>query len=233
MTLHAEFHGWIYVVQYFLSVDVEATLDSGNGLMEASIAGDLTTCEAERNAEPYVGMVFETEAAARAYYNEYSSRAGFLTRVISSRKSECDGSVVSRGLGCRNIPNIQKSGNISNEGGQKRRDGCTAMLLVKRENGGRWVVRKFVRDHNHPLVVSLHKRRPTFDEKDKRIQELTAELRVKKRLSAAYREQLLILMKDVENHNDHVTSKVQMIRNNLKELEARGQELPGHNKPSL
>lgn len=70
------------------------------------------------------------------------------------------------------------------------------------------------------------------DEKDKRIQELSAELRVKKRLSAAYKEQLLVLMKDVDNHTDHLTSKVQTIRNNLKELEARREELPGHKKPS-
>lgn len=214
-------------------MDIEATLEGGNGLMDASLAaGDLTAREAERNAEPYVGMVFETEAAARAHYNEYASRAGFLTRIISSRKSERDGSIVSRGLGCRNTLNIQKSANISNEGGQKRRDGCTATFLVKRETGERWVVRKFVRDHNHPLVVSLHKRCPTFDEKDKRIQELTAELRVKKRLSAAYREQLLVLMKDVESHNDHLTSKVQMIRGDLKELEARRQGLSNHNKPT-
>ncbi|KAG6406071.1 hypothetical protein SASPL_133668 [Salvia splendens] len=228
-----EFHGWTYAVQYFLSVDADAALDGGNGLMEASVPGDVTTPEAERNAEPYVGMVFETEAAARAYYNEYAGRAGFLTRIISSCKSEGDGSFVSRGFGCRNIPTSQKTGNMSNEGGQKQRGGCTATLLVKRENGGRWVVKKFVRDHNHPLVVSLPRRCPTFDEKDKRIQELTAEIRVKKRLSAAYREQLLILMKDVESHTDHITSKVQMTRNNLKELEERRQQLSNHNKPSL
>ncbi|KAL1536440.1 protein FAR1-RELATED SEQUENCE 5-like [Salvia divinorum] len=79
-----------------ISMDVNAALDCGNGLMEASIAGDVTTCEAERNAEPYV---------------------------------EGDCSFVSRGFGCRNILTSQKSGNMSNEGGQKqRRDGCTATL---------------------------------------------------------------------------------------------------------
>ncbi|XP_042006474.1 protein FAR1-RELATED SEQUENCE 5-like isoform X1 [Salvia splendens] len=215
------------------AMDVDAALDGGNGLMEASVQGDVTSREAERNAEPYVGMVFETEAAARAYYNEYAGRAGFLTRIISSSKSEGDGSFVSCGFGCRSIPTSQKTGNVSNEGGQKRRGGCTATLLVKQDNGGRWVVKKFVRDHDHPLVVSLPRRCPTFDEKDKRIQELTAEIRVKKRLSAAYREQLLILMKDVESHTDHITSKVQMTRNNLKELEERRQQLSNHKKPSL
>lgn len=155
-------HGWTDVVQHFLPVDVEDRLDGGKGMMEASVVADLTSCEVDRKGEPYEGMIFESEAAARAYYDEYAGRAGFLTRVLSSRKSERDGSLISRGLGCRNILHVQKSGNISNEVGEKRRDGCTAMLLVKKESAGRWVVRKFVRDHNHPLVVSLPKRRPTF-----------------------------------------------------------------------
>lgn len=143
-------------------MDVEDAADYGTVTMDASVSGDFTSSEADRNSEPYVGMVFDSEAAARAYYSEHAGRLGFSTRILSSRKSECDGSIISRGLGCRNILNIQKSGNILNEGGEKRRDGCTAMLLVKRENEGRWVVQKFVRDHNHPLVVSLPKRRPAF-----------------------------------------------------------------------
>lgn len=143
---------------HFLLVEVQATLDGGNGVTEeASVAGNFTAREPERNAEPYVGMVFETDVAARAYYNEYAGRTGFSTRVLSSRKSERDGAIISRGFGCRSIPSILKSGSVS-----KRRDGCTAMLLVKRENGVRWVVRKFVRDHNHPLEDSLPKRYSTF-----------------------------------------------------------------------
>ncbi|XP_073135776.1 uncharacterized protein [Henckelia pumila] len=122
--------------------------------------------------------------------------------------------------GCRGNRDVQSPG--------KRRGGCTSMLIVKRENVGRWVVRKFVRDHNHPLVVSSPKKRPTFDEKDKKIQDLTAELRLKKRLSAAYREQLLILIKDVENHNDNLTAKLQTIHSKLKEIEAKRHELSNH-----
>ncbi|KAK4381901.1 protein FAR1-RELATED SEQUENCE 5 [Sesamum angolense] len=245
-------HGWADVVQHFLPVDVEDRLDGGGKEMtEGSVMADLTSCQVDRKGEPYEGMIFESEAAARAYYDEYAGRAGFLTRVLSSRKSERDGSLISRGLGCRNILHVQKSGSLSNETGEKRRDGCTAMLLVKKESAGRWIVRKFVRETiiilcssffsislsdilplGTELLAVYNEDARQKDEKDKRIQELTAELRVKKRLSAAYREQLLILMKDVENHNDHLTSKVQIIRNNLKELEARRQELLNHNKTS-
>nr|POF21583.1 hypothetical protein CFP56_10795 [Quercus suber] len=108
-------------------------------------------------------------------------------------------SIISRGLGCR--------GGSVNRKQDGQREVCTAMILLKREKSGRWVVRKFVRDHNHPLVVQLQKSRQIIDEKDRKIQELTAELRVKKRLSSAYREQLLKLMKDVEDHNEHLRTK--------------------------
>ncbi|CAA2977673.1 FAR1-RELATED SEQUENCE 2-like, partial [Olea europaea subsp. europaea] len=211
--------------------DMQNTVDGGCGSIETSAVGNSTLCVADRNHEPYEGMLFESEDAARAYYDEYAERIGFATRILSSRKSERDGSIISRGLGCRGIPDNHRSDTILNEKGEKRREICTAMIVVKRDKPGRWIVRKFVRDHNHPLVISLSKKRPTFDEKDKKIQELTAELRVKKRLSASYRDQLLTLMKDVENHNDHLTEKVQIVRNNLKELEAKRQHLLDHIQP--
>ncbi|KAL3506737.1 hypothetical protein ACH5RR_032119 [Cinchona calisaya] len=202
--------------------------EDGTRRLHISGFGDTSLCEVEKGQEPYEDMVFESEEAARVYYDEYAERTGFVTRVLSSRKSERDGSIISRGLGCRGINN-QNSANFPTQKRNRRREGCTAMIVVKREKPGRWVVRKFVSDHNHPLVDSVPKRRPTFDEKDKRIQELTAELRVKKRLSAAYREQLLSIMKDVENHNEHLSTKVQVVRKNLKELEARRQGLANHN----
>lgn len=63
------------------------------------------------------------------------------------------------------------------------------------------------------------------DDKDKKIQELMAELRVKKRLSAAYREQLNTFIKDVEEHNERLSVKVQVAVDNLKELETKRKEL--------
>lgn len=61
-----------------------------------------------------------------------------------------------------------------------------------------------------------------------KIQELTAELRVKKRLSAAYREQLLKLMKDVEDHNEHLRTKIELVFDNLREFEAKRKEVSDH-----
>ncbi|KAL4561278.1 hypothetical protein LXL04_033442 [Taraxacum kok-saghyz] len=185
--------------------------------IESSQGGE-SLCEGGKNQEPCEGMLFESEEAARTFYDDYATRVGFITRVLSSRKSERDGTVISRGLGCRGDSENHK---IMIQKKNKNRESCTAMILVKREKPGNWVVRKFIREHNHPFHVSVSKRRSTFDEKDKRIQELNAELRVKKRLSALYREQLLALMKDVDGHNEHLSLKVQVVRNNLKKLEAR------------
>ncbi|KAJ9701508.1 hypothetical protein PVL29_006737 [Vitis rotundifolia] len=207
---------------------MQSPTDNETGRMETSAGGELISFEGDTVQEPYEGMLFESEGAAKAFYDEYARRVGFVTRVLSSRKSERDGSIISRGLGCRGGSDNKKTRHLQTQKRDRRREGCTAMILVKREKPGQWIVRKFVRDHNHPLVVQLQKSRPTLDEKDKKIQELTAELRVKKRLTSAYREQLLMFVKDVEDHNEHLSKKVQVVVDNLKDLEAKRQELLLH-----
>ncbi|KAJ7980693.1 Protein FAR1-RELATED SEQUENCE like [Quillaja saponaria] len=194
---------------------MDTDLDDENRRIETLGGGESSTYEVDMNQEqePREGMFFVSEEAARLFYDGYALRVGFSTRVLSSRKSDRDGSIISRGLGCRGCPH------------NGRRGGCTATLLLKREKTGGWVVRKFVRDHNHSLVVQLQKSRRTLDEKDKKIQELTAELRVKKRLSAAYREQILTFVKDVEHHNEQLSKRVQLVFKNLGELETKGEEL--------
>ncbi|KAI4334620.1 hypothetical protein L6164_019285 [Bauhinia variegata] len=196
-------------------------LDDENRIETSEVAG-LNTFEVQINEEPYEGMLFESEKSARDFYDEYASRAGFVTRVLSSRKSERDGSIISRGVGCRGGSYKRTKVKFEKQDPQKS---CTAMILLKRESTGSWIIRKFIRDHNHPLVVHFPKNRRALDEKDKKIQELTAELRVKKRLSAQYREQLLTFMKDVEDHGDHLSKKVHSVYENIKNLEANMEKL--------
>jgi len=116
----------------------------------------------ENNKEPCEGMLFESEEAARTFYDDYATRVGFITRVLSSRKSERDGMVISRGLGCRGDSENHKNESIMIKKKNKSRDNCRAMILVKREKPGNWAVRKFIKEHNHPLGVSVSKRRSTF-----------------------------------------------------------------------
>ena len=141
----------IYVINLPCGATVDLEVDDGHGRIETSAGGEPSTCDVDTNQEPYEGMDFESEEAARAFYDEYAKRAGFVTRVLSSRKSERDRSIISRGLGCR--------GGSINRKQDGQREVCAAMILLKREKSGRWVVRKFVRDHNHPLVVQLQKGR--------------------------------------------------------------------------
>lgn len=58
------------------------------------------------------------------------------------------------------------------------------------------------------------------DEKDRKIQELTLELRNKRRLCAAYKEQLTAFLEIIEEHSEQITMKVQNVMNNLKEYES-------------
>ncbi|PRQ55865.1 putative transcription factor FAR family [Rosa chinensis] len=42
------------------------------------------------------------------------------------------------------------------------REGCKAMIHVKYDKSGKWVIAKFVKEHNHSLVVSPREARQTM-----------------------------------------------------------------------
>ncbi|CAH9075043.1 unnamed protein product [Cuscuta europaea] len=97
-------------------------------------------------------MTFESEWAGRAFYVEYARRVGFATRVLSSRRSQYENCVISRALGCREVLHAVKDASMKQR--YRQREGCEAMILIQREkNGTMWVVRKFVKDHSHPLTA--------------------------------------------------------------------------------
>ncbi|XP_026432592.1 protein FAR1-RELATED SEQUENCE 5-like isoform X1 [Papaver somniferum] len=62
----------------------------------------------------------------------------------------------------------------------------------------------------------------TESEDKKKIHELTVELHRERRRSAAYREQLTMVLKEVEDHANYLSTKVEDIVENLKEVESRG-----------
>ncbi|XP_060200030.1 protein FAR1-RELATED SEQUENCE 5-like [Lycium barbarum] len=126
--------------------------DVGSAEEEEDDCGlDLGPCSDK--SEPYEGMEFESEQAARIFYNSYARRVGFGTRVSAYRRSRRDNSISSRQLVC------------SKEGFNPRPDqhkpkrhrivsrvGCKAHLTVKKQSSGKWAITKFVKDHNHELV---------------------------------------------------------------------------------
>ncbi|XP_050217024.1 protein FAR1-RELATED SEQUENCE 5-like [Mercurialis annua] len=207
-------------------------IEEGDSIMEE---GDLVVreCdligpECDSIIEPYEGMAFESEDSAKIFYDEYARQIGFVMRVMSCRRSERDGRILARRLGCNKegycVSIRGKFGNVRKPRASTR-EGCKAMIHVKYDKSGKWVITKFVKDHNHPLVIAPREARQTMDEKDKRIQELTMELRNKKRLCATYQEQLSAFMKIVEEHSEQLSKKVQNVVRNLKEYESIDQQL--------
>lgn len=123
-----------------------------------STASELHIPQGDTNLEPYEGMEFESEEAAKAFYNSYARRVGFSTRVSMSRRSRRDGAIIQRSFVCAKEGfRVDKDKTARPDTRVKRpraetRVGCKAMLVVKIRDSGRWVVSTFLKEHNHELV---------------------------------------------------------------------------------
>ncbi|KAJ0110883.1 hypothetical protein Patl1_03129 [Pistacia atlantica] len=120
----------------------------------------------EHAPEPFVGMEFESEEAAKEFYGEYARRVGFVMRIDQCRRSEVDKKILSRRLSCNKQGFYLKAREVFGPVRKPRsstREGCKAMMLVKFDKSGKW------------------------DIKDRRIQELTMELEHQDQLCELYR----------------------------------------------
>ncbi|KAL2940384.1 Protein FAR1-RELATED SEQUENCE 5 [Bienertia sinuspersici] len=144
------------------SISDDAIEIDENGIPETPINNTFTASfsgvEGEfLDLEPYEGMEFESEEAAKAFYNSYARRIGFSTRVSSSRRSRKDGAIIQRSFVCakEGFRNLNEKRTKDREIKRPRmitRVGCKAMLSVKIRDSGKWVVSGFIKDHNHELV---------------------------------------------------------------------------------
>lgn len=195
-------------------------------ITESPTGGESDVCEIDTRREPYEGMLFESEDAAKIFYDEYARRAGFSTRIISSRKSERDGSIISRHLACNKEgfnANRRKSGRVQIRKRESIREGCRAMILVKREKPGRWVVTKFEKEHNH-LLLSSGKDGPSPDEKDRKIRELSMELHRANQKLEACQEQLQTVMTYIEEHTKCLSKTVEEAVKDIQKVESGEQK---------
>ncbi|KAG5560900.1 hypothetical protein RHGRI_004057 [Rhododendron griersonianum] len=107
--------------------------------------------------EPFEGLEFRSEEAAKVFSDDYARRVGFVMRVMSCCSSEIDGKILARKLGCNKEGHcLSTQGTLGSVRKQREstREGCKAMILAKSDKDGKWVVTKFVKDHNHPLVTA-------------------------------------------------------------------------------
>ncbi|KAF2300218.1 hypothetical protein GH714_010784 [Hevea brasiliensis] len=105
------------------------------------------------------------------------------------------------------------------------REGCNAMLRIAAKDGGKWVIYGFVKEHSHELnpskIPPRRSHRIAFNEdgKDLKIRELSTELHREKKKSAAYQEQLQIVLKYIEEHTQRLSLKIEAVSNNVREIE--------------
>lgn len=166
-----------HVVSHGDNAEVTATFDiehhvrEDNKLVESSEGGTdkddkvehIIALDAEPHVgedssiqEPYVGMEFESEEAARLFYNAYAMHVGFGSRVSRNRRSRKDGETIARNfVCCKEGFRIRRHGDNGSRTRRNRtntREGCRAMISIKKTNHGKWAVSKFVKEHNHPLL---------------------------------------------------------------------------------
>lgn len=184
--------------------------------------------------EPYIGMEFDSAEDAREFYEMYGRRVGFTIRNNRTRRSLKDNSIIGREYVCSKEG--FRTGKCTNRGSRvllprpATREGCNAMLRIAAKDGGKWVIYGFVKEHNHELNPSKipprrsHRIAFSEDVKDLKIRELSTELHHEKKKSAAYQEQLCMVLKFIEEHTQRMSLKVQVVTNNMQELESEERE---------
>lgn len=135
-----------------MDIEVEAAIGDSSASARRLDSGEESTVQ-----EPIVGMEFESEDAAKEFYDNYARRAGFVMRIDQCRRSEVDKRILSRRLSCNKQGYYVKMKDQFGPARKPRtstREGCKAMMLVKVDKSGKWVVTRFVKEHTHPLIVS-------------------------------------------------------------------------------
>ncbi|KAG2711017.1 hypothetical protein I3760_04G058000 [Carya illinoinensis] len=99
--------------------------------------------------EPMLGMEFTTIDDARNFYNVYAKQTGFSIHVNSYYRSKKDNSIISRESAKKVV--------LGDDTKRRRarpitREGCEALMTVRKQDNGKWYVAKLEKNHNHKLV---------------------------------------------------------------------------------
>ncbi|KAL9380425.1 hypothetical protein Peur_026082 [Populus x canadensis] len=180
--------------------------------------------------EPYTGMTFPSLDDARDLCCEYAKRTGFTTRTNRIRHSLKNMAVIGHDFVCSREGlraakhSLRKDTVLPPR--PVTREGCKAMIRLSARDGGKWVVTKFVQEHNHKLVTHCKflGELPTLstlseEEKDKKMQDLYDELQREREQSAAFQQQLSMIIQDLKEHEEFMSLRVEDIVNTLKEIE--------------
>ncbi|PIA62992.1 hypothetical protein AQUCO_00200779v1 [Aquilegia coerulea] len=156
-------------------VEIPIVVDDAkkDGLMSSEVSASLVG----GIIEPTLDMEFSSEEDAKNFYNAYAKQTGFSIRVNSYYRSKKDNSIISREFCCskegfRRGKRARKL-DSSDESKIRRaraitREGCKALMTVRRKDCGKWYVAKLEKNHNHELVAPamrhfLRSHRTEFD----------------------------------------------------------------------
>lgn len=112
--------------------------------------------------EPTLGVEFTSEEDARNFYNAYAKQTGFSIRVNSYYRSKKNNSIISREFCCskEGFRRQRRARRVDSGNDAKRRrarpitrEGCKALMTVRKRDDGKWYVAKLEKSHNHELVT--------------------------------------------------------------------------------
>ncbi|KAK3011753.1 hypothetical protein RJ639_012298 [Escallonia herrerae] len=217
--------------------------------------------------EPFTGMTFTSLDDARDFYYEYAKRTGFTIRTNRIRHSLKNTAIIGRDFVCsregfRSAKHTLRKDRVLPPK-PVTREGCKAMIRLAARDGGKWLVTKFVGEHNHKLMTScgssgelpiinilsevtdntsdgddgyggsmmtlilsvspadmiaIASSSTMMEEKDKKIQDLFGELQQERERSAAFQRQLHAIIKDLEEHSEFMSVRVEDIVKNMKDI---------------
>ncbi|XP_059644168.1 protein FAR1-RELATED SEQUENCE 5-like [Cornus florida] len=142
--------------------DVEASMDLDDEKREDSLNFEYSNHLGGGLMEPTLDMEFISEDDARNFYNSYAKQTGFSIRVNSYYRSKKDNSIISREFCCskEGFRRDKRAKKIDSGNNTKRRcarpitrEGCKALMTVRRRDNGKWYVAKLEKNHNHELVT--------------------------------------------------------------------------------
>lgn len=136
-----------------------------------SYAGCQINSNCSKNLEPHDGMEFESKEEAFSFYKEYAKAVGFAVIIKASRRSRISGKFIDAKFVCtrygnkRECTTAETPQDFSAESTTifpiKRKRGrinrswaktdCKACMHVKKKQDGRWMIRSFVKEHNHEI----------------------------------------------------------------------------------
>lgn len=139
---------------------------------QKAYAGDEINLNSMKTIEPREGMEFESKEEAFSFYKEYAKSVGFATIIKASRRSRISGKFIDAKFVCTRYGNKRESSTlaateavnmdsmtgipIKKKRGRINRSwsktDCKACMHVKRrQEDGRWIIRSFIKEHNHEI----------------------------------------------------------------------------------